>query len=68
MPDEFWNLTWREFELKHAAFKRAEDRARSLVFELAGKLGHYSKKDRRLIQQDANRFRRYPVKKWLQSE
>lgn len=67
MPDDFWSLTVREFHLKHAAFQRAEDRARSLVFELASMLGNFKDKDRRKVVQAANKLRRYPVKAWLTS-
>lgn len=67
-PREFWSLTVREFQIKHAAFSRAEDRGRSLVFELAAKTGHYKKKDLNQLLKAVNILRRYPVKPWLKRD
>lgn len=64
MPEQFWRLTFREFHIKHAAFSRAEDRMRSLMFELAGLIGSFKPKDRNEIRKAANKLRRYPVKSW----
>lgn len=64
-PDAFWSLLVREFWIKHRAFERAEDRARSLVIQLAAMTGHYNEKDRGRLERQANLLRRYPVKRWL---
>lgn len=68
-PWDFWRLTYREFNVKHAAFSRAEDRQRSLVLEhsLVSVPGR-KKQDTTRLQQMVNALRRYPVKQWLQSE
>lgn len=64
MPAEFWSLTVREFWLKHAAFMRAEDRVRSVMYEHA--MTQVSdKKARRSVQNAINVLRRYPLKPWL---
>lgn len=68
MPWEFWNLTLREFNIKHEAFAREEDRTRSLFFELASMTGQYKDKDRRQLQRSINTLRRYPVKAWLRRQ
>lgn len=68
MPEQFWGLTFREFNIKLAAFKRAEDRRRSLVFELAAKTGHYKKRVHDELLRATNILRRYPVKAWTQKE
>lgn len=64
MPDEFWSLTKREFHLKHAAFMRQEDRARSLLFELVLMSGHVKEDKQTAVKRSINALRRYPVKKW----
>lgn len=64
-PAEFWSLTFREFQIKHAAFSRAEDRRRSLVLELAVMTGQFKKQDADKIHRAVNALRRYPVKQWL---
>lgn len=68
MPQEFWSLTVHEFHLKHAAFQRSEDRARSLVFELAALTGNFKPKDRNQMRKAVNALRRYPVKPWLRRD
>ncbi len=68
MPDQFWSLTIGEFQIKHGAFVRAEDRQRSLVFELAGLIGMLSQKDRDKVNKNATVLRRYPIKPWLLGE
>lgn len=65
MPEQFWSLTLHEFWIKHAAFIRAENRQRSLVFLLASLTGHYKEKDRKALDQAESALRRYPVKSWL---
>jgi hypothetical protein len=67
-PELFWSLTVREFWIKHAAFKRAEDRRRSLVLEHALMTQSYKPKDKRSLTQAMHALRRYPVKRWLLSE
>lgn len=53
--------------MKHAAFQRAEDRARSLFLELAAMTGNFKDKDRKQLRRTVNALRRYPVKRWLKS-
>lgn len=59
---EFWSLTMPVFNIKHAAFARAEDRARSLVLELAVMTGSYKDNDRKALRRTVNALRRYPVR------
>ena len=66
MPEQFWNLTIREFQIKHAAFGREEDRRRALVFEHATMVGQLTDKARRQLHRGVNQLRRYPIKQWLQ--
>jgi len=66
MPVQFWDLTWHEFHVKHEAFLRHEDRARALVFELAGLIGLFSNETtQRKVNDSAVRLRRYPIKPWV---
>lgn len=65
MPWQFWRLTFREFQIKHAAFTREEDRRRSLMLEQVSLLGQFKEKDRNAIRRSVNVLRRYPVKVWL---
>lgn len=65
MPDQFWSLTVREFQLKHAAFVRAEDRTRSVMFELAALVAMADEKGRAAMNSNANALRRYVVMPWL---
>jgi hypothetical protein len=67
-PAVFWRLNVREFWIKHRAFTRAEDRARSLMLEHAALLGQFKDKDRNSIRKSSNVLRRYPVKQWLMSD
>jgi hypothetical protein len=62
MPDEFWMLTMREFWIKHAAFHRAENRARSRVLEHASIIGHFKDKDRNALKKSVNVLRQYPIR------
>ena len=55
----------KEFWIKHRAFTRAENRALSLVLELALRTTNYAKKDQNAIKKDINALRRYPIKQWL---
>jgi hypothetical protein len=65
MPGEFWSLTYREFNLKHAAFIRAEDRHRALVMELASMTGMFTDKAvRKRLDDNVAILRRYPLKPW----
>lgn len=64
-PRDFWSLTVREFWIKHDAFKRAEDRARSLVFEHVSLSVHRKERHQNAIVRQVNALRRYPVKPWL---
>jgi hypothetical protein len=66
MPDQFWSLTLREFQLKHAAFVRAEDRKRSLMFELAGLVAMTDEKGRAALNSNANALKRYVTMPWLE--
>lgn len=68
MPEQFWRLTFREFDLKHAAFARAEDRQQGLMLSLAAKIGQYKKKDAQTLERHATALRRYPVKRWLSAK
>lgn len=65
MPDQFWGLTVREFHLKYAAFKRAENRKHSLVIRLAAMTANYKKADRQKLERDAHALMQYPVRSWL---
>ena len=65
MPWQFWRLTFREFQLKHEAFMRSENRWRSLIFEHAEMIGQFKDKDRKALRKSVNALRRYPVKRWL---
>lgn len=67
-PVAFWSLNVREFWIKHRAFTRAEDRARSLVLEHAAIVGHFKDKDKKALTKSVNALRRYPVKRWLMSD
>jgi len=56
----------REFWIKHEAFARAEDRARSLVLEhvfLTSPRANASQTN--ALRRNVNALRRYPVKSWL---
>jgi hypothetical protein len=64
-PRQFWDLTLREFYLKHAAFARAEDRDRAAQIDLALMLGHFKDADRHRLRRAANLLRRYPMKSWV---
>lgn len=64
-PEAFWSLTVREFEIKHRAFTRAEDRQKSLVYLLAGMTTEYSAPQKARIERSVNALRRYPIKAWL---
>lgn len=65
-PDAFWSLTVREFQIKHAAFMRAEDRRKSLAITQALlSSGHMKKADRERIAKSASDLVRYPQKSWL---
>jgi hypothetical protein len=55
----------REFWIKHRAFTRAEDRARSLVLEHAAMIGNFKDKDKNTLRKSVNALRRYPIKQWL---
>jgi hypothetical protein len=65
LPSEFWTLTLREFQIKHAAFVRAEDRKRSLLFELASLVAMTDDKGRAGMKANANTLRRYFSMPWL---
>jgi hypothetical protein len=66
MPDQFWALEMREFWMKFDAFKRAEDRARSLMLEHAAIVAPRKKKsDQNAMVRTVNALRRYPEKPWL---
>ena len=64
-PDTFWSLTVREFWIKHRAFSRAEDRAKSLVVTLALMTGDFPKAQHAKLERSAHALRRYPIKSWL---
>ncbi len=64
-PAAFWSLTVREFWIRHRAFSRAEDRSRSLVFELARMTGEHAKPQQEQLVRAENALRRYPIKRWL---
>lgn len=64
-PRVFWSLTVREFWIKHAAWKRADDRERSRVYLLASLIGHFKEQDLNKVRQTEMALRRYPLKKWL---
>lgn len=61
----FWSLTYREFQIKHAAFTRSEDRQRALMFELAEHIGQWKDNDRDKLVKNVNVLRKYPVKRWI---
>lgn len=64
-PDDFWSLTYREFQIKHRAFQRAEDRRRALLYDLADITVAGQKPEwHTSMQQNANALRRYPIKQW----
>lgn len=65
MPDQFWSLTYAEFQVKHRAFTRAEDRQRALVIDLALRTAQYKDSDRDQMWRDVHALRRYPEKAWL---
>jgi hypothetical protein len=65
MPDQFWDLTWTEFHIKHDAFVRAEDRMRALVYDLTAGIGFHDKKAKEAIATSARVLRRYAMKSWL---
>ena len=65
MPEQFWGLTYREFQIKHAAFKRAEDRVQALVVMHARLTGSYDAAHKRRLLRWEGALRRYPLKKWL---
>lgn len=66
MPWDFWRLTFREFHLKHAAFLRAEDRTKALMFEhVSVTVPRKSASDQEKLERHVNYLRRYPVKRWL---
>lgn len=67
-PDVFWRLTVREFWIKHDAFVRKEDRAEAALMRQALRTHRYKDRTRNLLNQEANRRKRYPVKPWLKSE
>lgn len=68
-PDVFWSLTVREFWIKHDAFRRAEDRMRSLMIEHVSLTSPRKKKaDQNDVSRMANMLRRYPVKPWLMED
>jgi hypothetical protein len=65
MPRDFWSLTVREFWIKHDAFKRSEDRKRSLMMEHVSLSVPRKDADQNAIKRTVNALRRYPVKPWL---
>lgn len=65
MPDQFWSLMPKEFWLKHAAFKRAENRRKALFVMLVRRMGHHSERTRADLYREENFLRQYPVKRWL---
>jgi hypothetical protein len=70
MPDQFWSLTFREFQLKWAAFERAEQRAEWLVGRHAYLTVKYAKdpgSPERLLGYRRG-MNRYPIKQWLRPE
>ena len=64
-PDEFWSLTVREFEIKYAAFVRAENRQRALVMEHALMASGATGSARDNAAREIYALRRYPEKPWL---
>lgn len=64
-PAVFWSLTPREFEIKHRAFVRAEDRHRALFFELALMTGHRKPEAKQRLEKAISSLRQYPQKPWL---
>jgi hypothetical protein len=69
-PDVFWALTKPEFDIKHRAWKRAEDRQRALMIEhglMTG--GHrFKKADQTSLRRDVTALRRYPMLKMPQED
>lgn len=66
LPDHFWALTVRQFQMKHAAFVRAEYRQRSLLFELAALVAMTDEKCRATMNSNANALRCYVTMPWLE--
>lgn len=64
-PVAFWSLTVREFWIKHRAFVRSEDRARSGLYTLALLTGNFQKTHQDKLERSAHALRRYPIKAWL---
>ena len=64
-PDAFWDLTYREFWIKHRAFNRAESRARALVFEVALMVAPADKKVQAARAEAVKALRQLPLKQWL---
>jgi hypothetical protein len=64
-PDVFWALTKPEFDIKHRAFVRAEDRQRSLMLELALMTGghRFKKGDQDSLRRSITALKRYPMLK-----
>lgn len=67
-PREFWRLTPGEFWIKHAAFTRAENRARADTIRLALSIGQYKPNDRHALQSAAAALTQYPLKRWTLPE
>lgn len=68
MPEQFWRLTVREFNLKWDAFSRHDDRQRALMLEHASLVGNYDDRQRAKMTRLVNQLRRYPIKRWLAPE
>lgn len=66
-PSAFWSLTVREFWIKFDAFKRREDRQRSLMLELVLNTQHMKAAPHAAMSRNIQRLRRYPLKSWLKS-
>jgi hypothetical protein len=67
MPEQFWSLTFREFNLKWDGFLRAEQRAEWLVGRHAMLTTRFEKKPAsvsRLLGY-VRPMNRYPLKPWL---
>lgn len=64
-PEAFWSLTYREFQIKYAAFVRAENRQRALVMEHALMTSGAKGSERESAQREIYALRRYPEKSWL---
>lgn len=65
MPAQFWSLTLREFQFKHAAFMRAENRQRALLFDLGALVSMADEKAKAVMSRNANALRRYVTMPWL---